>query len=334
MTQIPGYHLITLGETMLRLTPPDHLRLEQTPTLQVSVGGSESNTVVGLARLGLRVAWLSRLPDNPLGRRVARTLAAQGVDVSHVVWARGERLGLYFLEPGDGPRPTQVIYDRAGSAMSRMQPEHLPEALFRPPAAQHLHLTGITLALGEGPRATAWRALNLARAVGMHVSFDLNYRARLWSPQQARETCLPFLAQADLILFPLRDAQTVLGVPSHLEPDQVLAELTSLAPQAAWVLTLGAEGALGQEPGHPPVHQKAYPPGQVDRIGAGDAFSAGLLFGYLTRDRDEGWMADALTWAAAMAALKFTVPGDLPLVDPAEVQALVSQQQVAGGVAR
>ena len=332
----PTYHLdlVTLGETMLRLTPPASLRLEQTPVLEVGVGGTESNTAVGLARLGLRVAWISRLPDTPLGRRVAQALAAQGVDTAHVVWASGERLGLYFLEPGTTPRATQVLYDRTHSAMSRMRPDELPQEPFRPGAARHLHLTGITLALGKGPRAVAWEALQRARAAGMTVSFDVNYRARLWSPSQAQEACRPFLAAADLVILPRRDAHTVFQAPKAATPEELLTHMGRLAPEATVVLTLGPAGAIGQEPGQPPVHQPAYPTSSVDRIGVGDAFSAGLLFGYLGRQDTMPWLPQALRWASAMAALKFTIPGDLPLVHPAEVQALVEQGPPAGGVER
>ncbi len=332
----PAYRLdlVTLGETMLRLTPPASLRLEQTPVLEVGVGGTESNTAVGLARLGLRVAWISRLPDTPLGHRVAQALAAQGVDTDHVVWAPEERLGLYFLEPGTAPRATQVLYDRDHSAMSRMRPDELPQAPFRPGAARHLHLTGITLALGEGPRAVAWEALQRARAAGMTVSFDVNYRARLWSPSQAQETCRPFLAASDLVVLPRRDTHTVFQAPETATPEELLAQVRALAPGATVVLTLGSAGAVGQEPGQPPVHQPAYPTTQVDRIGVGDAFSAGLLFGYLSRQDTTPWLPQALRWASAMAALKFTVPGDLPLIHPAEVQALVERGPMAGEVDR
>ncbi len=330
----PAYHLVTLGETMLRLTPPASLRLEQTPVLEVGVGGTESNTAVGLARLGLRVAWISRLPDTPLGRRVAQALTAQGVDTDHVVWAPEERLGLYFLEPGAEPRATQVLYDRTHSAMSRMRPDELPPAPFRPGVARHLHLTGITLALGEGPRAVAWEALQRARAAGMTVSFDVNYRARLWSPSQAQEACRPFLAAADLVVLPRRDAHTVFQAPERATPEEILAHMGRLAPKATVVLTLGSEGAVGQEPGRAPVHQPAYPTTPVDRIGVGDAFSAGLLFSYLCRQDTAPWLPQALRWASAMAALKFTIPGDLPLVRRSEVQALVERGPVVGGVDR
>lgn len=314
------YDVITLGETMLRFTPPGHLRIDQAAVFELEVGGAESNTSVGLVRLGLRVAWLSRLPRNPLGRRIAQVLTGQGVDTSHVVWAEGERLGLYFLEIGDGPRPTQVIYDRANSAMSRMQPEDLPTELFRPGAARHLHVTGITVAISESAAATAWRAVELAKAAGWTVSFDVNYRAKLWSHGAARAGCEPFAQAADLFFTPLRDAQAIYGTPE--EPAQALAQLQAAYPQATVILTLGAEGAMGALPGGAPVHQPVFPAGTVGRIGGGDAFTAGVLYGYLTGGEDAGWLPTALRWGAAAAAIKYTIPGDLPLLEKAEVEAL------------
>ncbi|RLT43362.1 MAG: sugar kinase [Chloroflexi bacterium] len=315
------YDVLTLGETMLRFTPPGVQRIDQAAHFELEVGGSESNTSVGLARLGLKVAWLSRLPSNPLGKRIARTLAGQGVDTSHVVWAAGERLGLYFVEFGDGPRPTQVTYDRADSAMSRMQPDELPAALFEPGRARHLHLTGITVAISQSAAATARRAVELAKAAGMTVSFDVNYRAKLWSPAEARAGCHAFAAAADIFFTPLRDAETIYGVDG--DPGRALAQLQAEYPQATVILTLGAEGAIGAEPGQTSISQSVFPAGTVGRIGGGDAFTAGVLYGYLTETTAESRLATALRWGAAAAAFKYTIPGDMPLFEKEEVAALL-----------
>src|SRR5690349_11697201 len=158
----PSYDVVTLGETMLRLTPPGMRRIEQAISLDIEIGGSESNTAVGLARLGLRVAWLSRLTDNPLGRLLAQTLAGHGVDTGWISWTDQDRIGLYFLEEGKAPRGSNVTYDRANSAMSRMQPADLPTDLFKSGQSKLLHLTGITPALGSQATATARQALELA----------------------------------------------------------------------------------------------------------------------------------------------------------------------------
>ena len=316
-----NYDVVTLGETMLRFTPPGVQRIDQSPYFELEVGGSESNTSVGLARLGLSVAWLSRLPANPLGKRIARTLAGQGVDTSHVVWAAGERLGLYFVEFGDGPRPTQVTYDRADSAMSRMQPDELPAELFAPGRARHLHLTGITVAISQSAAATARRAVELAKAAGMTVSFDVNYRAKLWSAEQARVGCHEFAALADIFFTPLRDAETIYGVSD--DPETALAQLQAQYPQATIILTLGAEGAIGAEPDKAAISQSVFPAGTVGRIGGGDAFTAGVLYGYLTDTNPHTRLATALRWGAAAAAFKYTIPGDMPLFEKEEVEGLL-----------
>ena len=124
------YDVLTFGESMMRLTPPGQLRIEQTRSFDIWVGGTESNTAVGLARLGMKAAWLSRLPASPMGRYIANRIAQHGVDVSQVVWAEGERLGIYFHEKAQAPRASEIIYDREDSAMSRMRPGDLPAGLF------------------------------------------------------------------------------------------------------------------------------------------------------------------------------------------------------------
>jgi 2-dehydro-3-deoxygluconokinase len=211
-----SYDVVTLGETMLRLTPPQFQRIEQAHQLEMHVGGSESNVVAGLSRLGLRTAWLSRLTANPVGRLIARQLQAQGVDVSHVVWTDEDRVGLYFLEEGKAPRGSQVIYDRADSAISQMRPDELPESLFQPGAARLLHLSGITPALGPNAAATTLHAAQLAKAAGWQFCFDINYRARLWSAEQAVQGCDPLAALADILILPLRDAVNLYGTPNDI----------------------------------------------------------------------------------------------------------------------
>lgn len=319
------YDVITLGETMLRLTPPDGRRIEQAVGFQAEVGGSESNTAIGLARLGLRVAWLSRLPASPLGRLAARTVAAQGVETRHVVWAETGRLGLYFYEEGAPPRGGRVLYDRAGSAMSLMRPDELPAELFHPGGAQLLHLTGITPALGPAPAATALRALELARQAEWLISFDLNYRSALWTPADARAGCAPFLTVARLVFAPLVDVAALYGVAPD-DPPAALAALVAAAPEATVVLTLGEQGAMARTPNGTVCSQPAFPtPAGVGRIGRGDAFVAGALYGLLTTTNDAEALPRALAWGAAVAAFKATIPGDAPLIDRVEVETLLHQ---------
>lgn len=319
------YDVVTLGETMLKFTPPDLQRFEQTVSFKVEAGGTESNLAVGLARLGLKVAWLTRLTENQLGRLIERSIAGHGVDTSWVIWTDQDRVGLYFVEEGKMPRGSQVIYDRKNSAISQISPAELPVELFRPEGARLLHLTGITPALGPKAAATTRRALELAQESGWQISFDLNYRSKLWSGEAALEGCTPFMEAADILLAPLGDVRILYDLDPEIRPEEALDMLTDYYPRSTIVMTLGADGALGVEPGGKVIHQPAFPAEEVGRLGGGDAFAAGFLFAYLRAAGETGWLAQALRWGVAMAALKYSIPGDLPFITQAEVEALVKQ---------
>ncbi len=313
------YDVVTLGETMLRLTPPNLLRIEQAHSFDYFVGGSESNVAVGLARLGLRVAWLSRLTNNPLGRHITNTIGGYGVDVAHMTWTESDRLGLYMLEEGRPPRGSRVIYDRAGSAFSNITPADLPIDLFTEGTASILHMSGISLAVSEHAAATAERAIELAKAAGWLVSFDINYRGKMWSAEDARLGCNVAASAADLLIAPLRDVSLLYGVSTT--PVAAFEELGKQYPNATIVLTLGGEGATAHAPGGDIIRQPVFATEPVGRIGGGDSFVAGFLYGYLTT---EGDLASALTWGAATAAFKYTMPGDMPIVDRDAVAELVA----------
>lgn len=325
------YDVVTLGETMVRFTPPGTLRLEQAQALEVYVGGSESNTAVGLARLGLRVCWLSRLTDNPMGHVIANTIRAQGVDTSHILWTDTDRVGLYFLEEAAAPRESRVIYDRRDSAISRIQPEQLPTDVFQRGEGQLLHLTGITLALSPTAYETAQRAMELAREAGWRLSFDVNYRGKLWSMDTARAGCTPFMQNADVLFMPLRDARPLFKLGESMTAEDVMGELRKLYPQATIVMTLGADGAIASGSNGVIVRQAAFPAAPVCRLGRGDSFTAGFLYRWLNDAHD---LQMALRYGTAMAALKYGITGDMPLVEPHEVQTLVAGGGAMGGIAR
>ncbi len=304
---------VTFGETMLRLSPPGVSRLEQVRSLDAAIGGSESNLAIALARLGKRSAWVSRLPANPLGALIENTIRQYGVDTGGVRWALGERLGLYFIEFGSAPRPTQVYYDRAGSAFSRMKPDELPTALIE--TSRWFHCSGITFGLSGSCIETTHAALAFARERGLTISFDVNYRARLWTPEAAGRALEPICRQADVILVALRDAQALFNAG----PDARSAARSLFDRWGKTVaLTCGAEGAVGCD-ANGLVEAPAFPVTIVDRIGAGDAFAAGVL----CRISEGASLAEALQYGTAVAALKLTVAGDLALVTRAEVDELL-----------
>ena len=330
---MPTYDVITLGEPLLRLTPAQMRRIEGALSWDMHVAGSELNTAVGLARLGLRVGYLTRLTDNPLGRHIRAALAAHGVSTDGIVWTGEDRVGLFYMEQGASPRAAQVVYDRAGSAVSNMRPDDLSREGFVPRAARMFHTTGISLAVSPALYETTLFAAHRAKDAGWRVSFDINYRGKLWSYEEAAAGCQELLQIADVIFTPQRDAVKLWNL-GDATPAQVLDELHARYPQAVCALTVGAEGALAVDTDGTTWRQPAFSAQVVDRIGGGDAFSAGFLYALLERgDSDAG---DWLRWGCAAAALKYTIPGDLPLFTQAEVKALVEmgEKRVGGDVVR
>jgi len=316
-----AHDLITLGESMWRLSPSgSNERLEASRHLDIHLGGAESNVAIALSRLGKRTAWWSRLPDNPLGRNVANTLRAHGVDISGVHWGAG-RLGTYFVEFGHPPRATDVIYDRANSAASQMQPEDFPWEQLQ--SARWLHLTGITPALSASCLETVRRAIDEARKVGISVSFDINYRSKLWTPQQAAAVLDELAAHCSLIIAAERDVKTLFSI----EGDQTLERLYSRWNNATIVVTRGDRGASGYDSAGV-YNVSAFAVSNPIRIGGGDAFAAGLLCALM----DNNSLKDALAYGNAVAALKMTMPGDIAILTSGEVDAFVRNQ--SGSVTR
>ncbi len=297
---------------MIRLTPPGLERLEQAREFQRHVGGSESNTLVGLSRLGLRTCWLSRLTDNPLGRTIAREIQMHGVDVSDVCWTMNDRVGLYFYEPVVGARSSDIVYDRAGSAFSKF-----PKSELSVGALQHtrvLHTTGISLALSDAARETMEYARSVAVAGGSRLSFDFNFRSKLWTMAEARKTCESWVQTADLVFMAKRDACGWLELPEDAPDASVLDGLHQLRPCGVTVLTLGSSGAMVRAEDLT-LHQPTIPRLPESRLGAGDAFSAGFLYGWLNA---WGWER-CLNWGNAAAQIKLSIPGDMPWFHAEEV---------------
>jgi 2-dehydro-3-deoxygluconokinase len=309
--------LVTLGEAMLRLSVRPGDRLEDAPAFEVHVAGAEANVAFAAARVGLRSAWVSALPANPLGRRVAATLGAAGVDTSDVHWVEGGRLGLYFVELGAAPRPISVLYDRARSAIAEATPDLFDWESIAD--TEFLHLTGITLGLSAGGSEIAVRAMEEARRQGAVVTFDVNYRQRLWPAATAAQALRQVAGMIDVLVCTAEDARDVFGATGT--PEAVLDRLQRELGVETVVLTLGAEGAVALQGGT--LHQgPGHPVETIDRVGAGDAFVAGLVWGLLEGSLDLG-----LERGLAMSALKMTLHGDLFRLDAADVTALLSRDR-------
>jgi len=306
---------------MLRFTPDGFLRLEQSGSFQLHVGGSESNTAVGLSRLGKRVAWISRLTDNPLGRRISGAIAAHGVDTSHVVWTDRDRVGLYFFEVGSPPRNSQVLYDRSLSAFSQFSPDELPIEIFASGLSRWLHITGISLWLGETTRELVRESVRLARAAGWKISFDVNHRTTLCSVVEAKMHCQSLFESADVVFLPSRDAIRLWQMDERKDDNRIMKTLLEMRQGKTTVMTLGGRGAMVSE-GAQSIIQLIEPVEPIGRLGGGDAFSAGFLSALL----DGFDLEHSLRWAVATARLKYSIPGDLPLIDRKEVENLVCGQ--------
>ncbi len=306
--------LVTFGESMIRLTTPLGVRLESAVALDLTVGGAESNVAVALARLGRRVAWLSALPENPLGRRIAREIGMHGVDVSRVVWVIDSRAGVYFMDTGSQPRPTRVLYDRANSAIAALDAGAIDTSPVR--SARALHLTGITPALSASAREACIRLSAAAEDAGIPVVLDVNYRARLWSGAEARDGLAPLLARVTLLLCGIDDARTIWGLTG--EPAEVARSLLDRSSARVVVVTAGARGAVAISRVEPDtvLHQPAAAVLSVDAVGAGDAFAAGFLHCWLDVPDD---LASALRSGVALAALKMTIAGDFAIVTAEEL---------------
>ncbi|MFN3511472.1 MAG: sugar kinase [Phenylobacterium sp.] len=329
----PG-RIVCFGEVLLRLSAPGAGRLLQSPQLDVCVGGAEANVAVSLARFGREAAVVSLLPDNALGRAARDELRRHGVDTSGVRFAPG-RMGLYFLSPGAVLRPSEVTYDRAGSAFAVADPGAVDWET-RLSGAAWLHLSGVTPAIGAGAAEAAVRAAREARRLGVKVSFDGNFRATMWAAWQGDAPAIlrAIFECADVAFADERDIGLVLGGDysrgsveerRRRAAEAAFAAFPNLQRLAATVRThhgvdrqdLSATLATREAW----ITTKAYPLGGiVDRIGAGDAFAAGVLHGLLGGESDRA----SLEFGLAAAVLKHSIPGDFNLVQEAEVRALVA----------
>jgi 2-dehydro-3-deoxygluconokinase len=329
---------VTYGELLLRLSPPGYERMFQSPCLGATFGGGEANVAICLAHFGLDSQFATRLPPNAVGDAALRALRAEGVDVG-AVQRGGSRMGIYFAEMGASQRPSVVVYDRAHSAMSELDPSSFRwSELLR--GAAWFHTTGLTPALGPGPAESTRAALQAARELGVTVSLDLNYRRSLWSESAAQEVMRPLVRSVDVLVANEEDLQTALGVPvtrSSVEAGRLdLAAYEAAAQQVVAeygvrqvAITLreslsasdnGWSALLYDGPSKTLHRGPRYVIHLVDRIGGGDSFAAGLIFAQL----DGRPLDRALRFAVAASALKQTIPGDFNRASVAEVERLAA----------
>ncbi len=328
--------VVCFGEIMLRLSPPGFERFFQSPVFSATFGGGEANVAVSLAHFGLDSCYVTRLPTHAIGEAAVKALRAEGVK-THAIMRGGERVGIYFAEAGASQRASTVVYDRAHSSISEIEPGSVPwdEVMA---GAGWFHVTGITPALGAKAAACTREALEAAKRAGARVSVDLNYRKKLWSEAQAQAVMRPLMALVDVVIANEEDMQSVLGL--HV-PDtdvtsgllnlngyrQVAEQLTREFGPALVAITLresvsasdnGWSAALWDGESKSFFHSQHYDVRLVDRIGGGDSFAAGLIYALATGRTPEA----ALRFAVAASALKQTIPGDFNRVSVDEVDRL------------
>jgi 2-dehydro-3-deoxygluconokinase len=309
------YDVTTFGEMLIRLSIPFGERLETAWQLDVHPAGAEANLVTLLSRLNCSTLWMGALPDNPMGRLAAGALRSAGVNMGGVLWRVHGRMGTYSVEFAAPPRGIQVTYDRAHSCAAEVQPGEIDwDTLLE---TRMLHLTGITPALSQSCCKIVDEAVKRAKQRGIFVSFDVNYRQKLWSETDARRTLLPLVRQADLLFCSQADAIRLFNCKGSIQ--EIAQGLLDLTQVPKTIVTFGEKGLLCWN-GDAWQHEPAQPTQVFDRLGAGDALAAGVLYGLLHSNLQAG-----LRYGVVLAAMALSQRGDMVITTEAEMLALSRQ---------
>jgi 2-dehydro-3-deoxygluconokinase len=332
--------IVTFGEIMLRLATPARLRFSQTTALESTFGGGEANVAVSLANYGVAAEFVTRLPQNDIADWCVAELRKHGVQTANIARG-GSRVGIYYLETGAVMRPSKVVYDRAGSSIAEIEPGMIDWRRVLE-GATWFHWTGITPAISQGAADACLEAVTIASEMGLTVSCDLNFRKNLWKYGKAASDIMPALVEkCDVIIGNEEDAEKVFGIKpatfdaehtgGHVDGthfEEVCRALATRFPRAHHIsLTLRGSlsadhntwGACLWAGGKFHVSRRYDITHIVDRVGGGDSYAGGLIYGLMTRDD-----AHALEWAVAASALKHTISGDFNLVTTTEVDALAA----------
>jgi 2-dehydro-3-deoxygluconokinase len=330
--------IVTFGEIMLRLSTPGNQRFVQAQQFDVSYGGGEANVAVALAGFGMDSFFVSRLPKHEIGESALQAVRRYGINTDYIA-RDGERLGIYFLETGASQRPSKVIYDRANSSISQIVAGDIEwEKVFE--GKDWFHWTGITPALGEGPAKSLEQACIAAKKAGVTISCDLNFRSKLWTVEQAQAVMVPMMEYVDVCIANEEDAQRSLGFSAgstnieeadlddqgyitlakslkrefNFETVAITLRESYSASKNGWSALLHDDKDCAE-----PKRSTRYEITIVDRVGGGDSFASGLIFGLLNKNNTK----DALEFAVAASCLKHTIPGDFNLVTTDEVEKLM-----------
>jgi 2-dehydro-3-deoxygluconokinase len=330
--------VVTFGEIMLRLSTSGYSRFYQAEKFNATYGGGEANVAVSLANFGLQSYFVTKVPSNEIGRAAINHVRRFGVRDDYIVRG-GERLGIYFLESGASQRPSKVIYDRSNSAFNLSHESDFQwEKIFD--NAHWFHFTGITPALGKNLQKQILSACKIGKEKNVKISCDLNYRAKLWTESEAQKVIIPLMEYVDVCIANEEDAEKSLGLKQNISKVDSAAldeeEYFNLAKELknkfdfdAVAITLRESYSassngwsallLDNKDCKIPYRSRIYQIQIVDRVGGGDAFAAGLIFGLLNRNNS----IEALEFAVAASCLKHSIPGDFNLVSVEEVDKLV-----------
>lgn len=318
------YDIVTIGESMLRLSPPNHERIRRMRTLDVHMCGSQQNVAANTARLGLKTAFLSKLPQNALGLYARDFCMSCGVDVSHIKMIDDSRLGVNFLEFGATPRASRVVYDRKNSAASTICPGEFDfETILEDTALAYTD--GIFPGLSGSCSDTAIEFVRTAKRAGCQVAFDVNYREHLWSPPMARQVQREIIKNVDVLITTQWDSEIVFGYQGSYEDiirqfyDEFGCPVIAITlrenydvQRGAWQTLLLYKGDL--------IYGEKFEMDLIDRFGGGDSWASGFLYAYLISEGDVQYAAD---FGDAFCALHHTIPGDVCHVTASEVRAIM-----------
>lgn len=326
------FDLISFGEVMLRLSPPDKEKISQSEAFEKNCGGSEFNVASGAANLGIRSAIVTKLPKNKLGHFIARRIRYGSVSDDYVVWDNTDtkRLGIYFYESGVYPRKSAVVYDRANASVCSLKLSEIPDEIYT--KTRMFHISSISLALGEELRRTALEMIKKMKENGVAISFDVNYRATLWSEEEAREVVESILPLVDILFVSEETSRRMLQRTGTLDEimkgyaDTYGCKIVATTRREVVSPTkhnfgsrIYCDGKFYEEPHYKNIEV-------IDRVGSGDAYVAGVLYGILS----DGSIEDSMSYGNALSAIKNTVSGDMSISSIDEVESVISSHKSTG----
>lgn len=326
------FDLISFGEVMLRLSPPDKDKISQSEVFEKNCGGSEFNVASGAANLGIRSAMITKLPKNKLGHFIARRIRYGNVSDDYVIWDNSDekRLGIYFYESGVYPRKSAVVYDRANASVCSLKLSELPDEIYD--KTRMFHISSISLALGTGLRETALAVIKQMKKSGVAISFDVNYRAALWSEEEARATIERILPLVDVLFVSEETSRRMLQRTGTLDEimkgyaDTYGCKIVATTRRDVVSPTkhnfgsrIYCDGKFYEEPHYMNIEV-------IDRVGSGDAYVAGVLYGILSGKDIE----DSMRYGNALSAIKNTVSGDMSVSSIDEVESVMKSHRAEG----